>query len=104
MSGRNNSKSTAVKEFVTVAFAEDMDLARQYKNLLEENGISCAVKEQPDTSTTFPGIAVLVPEGQLDEAHQIIETQCGCGEFFDMAFQDPLYDNFNYEADDEDEM
>ena len=31
-----SSRTTAVKEMVTVAFAEDMDLAKQYQQLLGE--------------------------------------------------------------------
>ncbi len=90
MAHRKSGKGSgpAVKEFVTVAFAEDLDLAKQYKELLEENNIPSMVKSQPDTADTFPGIAVLVPEDFLDEAHVLIESQSGYNDFYDMAFED----------------
>lgn len=84
----NKGSGQALKEFVTVAFAEDHDLAKQYKEMLEENNIPAMVKTQPDTADTFPGIAVLVPEDFLDEAHVLIESESGYNDFYDMAFED----------------
>ena len=91
---------SAVKDFITVAFAEDIDLANQYKKLLEENNIPAAVKQQHDSTVNFPGIAVMVPEENLDEAHLLIESQSAGGDFYDMAFQ---YYNFDHTEDDEDQ-
>lgn len=82
------SRQAALKEFVTVAFAEDMELAQQYKKLLNEGGIPAAIRTQPDAATGFPGIAVMVPEDYLDEAHVLIESQGAYSEFYDMVFED----------------
>ena len=94
MSGRKRRRSTqtAVKEFVTVAFAEDVELAKQYKKLLKNNDIPAAVKARTDPSTTFPGIAVMVPEDYLDDAHHLIESQGSNDSFYDLAFEDNGYE------------
>jgi len=77
-----------LKEFVTVAFAEDMDLAKQYKKLLSNDEIPAIIKTQSDSSSSFPGIAVMVPEEHLDEAHILIESQGTYNDFYEMAFQE----------------
>ena len=85
---KKQTSQTSLKEFVTVAFAEDMDLAKEYKQLLNDGDIPAAIKTQSDTSTGFPGIAVMVPEDHLDEAHVLIESQGAYGDFYDMVFHD----------------
>jgi hypothetical protein len=78
-----------LKEFVTVAFAEDMDLAKQYKKLLIDDDIPAVIKSQSESSSGFPGIAVMVPEDHLDEAHVLIESQgTYAADFYEVAFQD----------------
>ncbi len=77
-----------MKEFATVAFAEDMDLAKEYKQLLNEGDIPAVIKTQQDAGSGFPGIAVMVPEDHLDEAHVLIESQGTYNDFYDMVFND----------------
>ncbi len=96
---KKQSSRTSLKEFVTVAFAEDMELAKDYKKLLSDENIPVAIKDQPDSSSTFHGIAVLVPEEHLDEAHILIESQGVYTDFYDMVFGD---NNFEDEDMDED--
>lgn len=84
--------NSALKDLVTVAFAEDMELARQYKQLLNENEIPAAIRSQSNQALSYQGVAVLVPEDFLDEAHVIIESQACMGDFYDMAFMDDEYD------------
>ena len=82
-----SSRSTAVKELVTVAFAEDMELAKQYAQLLAENDIYAIIKRQPQMAQNgFSDIAILVPESLLDEAHELISEQASYDDFFDMMF------------------
>ncbi len=81
-------RQATLKEFVTVAFAEDMELAQEYKKLLNEGDIPAAIRTQPDTAGGFPGIAVMVPEDYLDEAHVLIESQGAYSDFYDMVFED----------------
>lgn len=89
-----------VGEFVTVAFAEDLELARYYKKLLEENGILALIKQPESVGTSSPGIAVLVPEEVLDEAHSLIASQAPFEDFFDVFFHGS--DRWLEEPDDED--
>lgn len=101
---------TAVKDFVTVAFAEDMDLARQYQQLLMDSEIPVAIKRQPEMAQSgFSDIAILVPESLLDEAHALISEQASYDDFFDMMFDhddensaelDQLGDFYDSDADD----
>ena len=53
---KKQSSRTSLKEFVTVAFAEDMELAKDYKKLLNDENIPVAIKDQPDSSSAFRGI------------------------------------------------
>jgi hypothetical protein len=102
-----NCKSTDVKEFVTVAFAEDMDLAKQYQELLRNNEISVQIKRQPEMAQSgFSDIAITVPEDSLDEAHALISEKASYDDFFDMAFDDQdgqrlEYSDFETEEDDD---
>ena len=101
MNNRRNNKRTCrtpLKQFVTVAFAEDMQLAKQYKNLLNEDEIPVAIKAPTaaDSSEHLPGIAVMVPEDNLAEAHLQIESQGSYGDFYEMVF----HENENEDMDD----
>jgi hypothetical protein len=90
---KRQSSGTALKELVTVAFAEDVDLATQYKELLNDNDIPTAIKSRPDPDAPFQGIAVMVPEDYLDEAHVLIEAKSSIADFYDMAFDEEDYDD-----------
>ena len=94
---KKHSEQTSLKEFVTVAYAEDMDLAKQYKKMLKADGIPVAIKTQSETSGHFPGIAVMVPEDYLDEAHVLIESHSAYDDFYDTAFHDDPYEAFDEE-------
>lgn len=91
MANRHRKKQesqASLKEFVTVAFAEDMELAKEYKQLLNEGDIPAVIKTQQDAGSGFPGIAVMVSEDHLDEAHVLIESQGAYNDFYDMVFHD----------------
>jgi hypothetical protein len=74
-----------VKEFVTVAFAEDMDLAKDYKRLLAKEDIPVSIKNPHDSSSSS-GIAVMVPEDHLDRAHYLIVSHNQYDDFYDTVF------------------
>lgn len=76
----------SIGELVTVAFAEDIELARQYKRMLEENGITAVIRQPDAEGAASPGIAVLVPEEVLDQAHSLIASQAPFEDFFDVFF------------------
>ena len=107
---KETANATAVKDFITVAFAEDMDLAKQYKQMLAEHEIPVLIRRQPEMAQNgFSDIAILVPESLLDEAHSLISEQASYVDFFDMMFDEDnqemdeyrcFEDSYDDEADD----
>ena len=93
---RKKSKAIEVEELVTVAFAEDMELAKQYQELLRNNEISVQIKRQPEMGQSgFSDIAIMVPEDSLDEAHALISEKASYDDFFDLILDDQEYDKFD---------
>ncbi len=88
---KNQSSTSTLTELVTVAFAEDKELAAQYKQLLNDNDIPAAVKTKSGDVPGYDGIAVMVSEEYLDEAHVIIESQSSIGDFYELAFGEDNY-------------
>jgi len=95
---KHKSSRAALKDLMTVAFAEDIELAKQYKELLNENDIPAVVKTSRSKTKTG-SIAVMVPEEYLDEAHVIIHSHSSFGDFYDLAFDDGLYSDDIDESD-----
>jgi len=85
---KSQKSQTNLQELVIVTFAEDMEQAKEYETLLEANGIPATIKEQSEESADSKGIAVMVPEDYLDEAHVIIESQDAYDDFYDFALED----------------
>jgi hypothetical protein len=94
---RGKQSEAAGPEFVIVTFADDLEQAKEYETLLEANGIPATIKEQDRESATTYGIAVMVPEDYLDEAHVIIESQDAYDDFYDFALEDEDEDDFDSE-------
>ncbi len=86
-----------LQELVIVTFAEDIEQARDYETLLKANDIPILIKEQSqnEESANTKGIAVMVPEDFLDEAHVVIESQDAYDDFYDLALEDEDSDDFN---------
>jgi hypothetical protein len=105
---KQTNSNTVVKDFVTVAFAEDMELARQYQELLDDNGISAHVKRQPEMAESgFSDIAILVPEDSLDAAHSLISERANYDDFFDRILDDrgdESIDGLDLDLDDDDDL
>lgn len=101
---RKNKKSqTDLKELVVVAFAEDLEHAKDYETLLKNNEIPVMIKQRENNQTGGQkSIAVMVPEEYADEAHVIIESQdvyddlyeLGIDEEDDEFATEPFDDNF----------
>ena len=73
---KKGQKSQAnLQELMVVTFADDMDQAKDYETLLKNNDIPVLVKEHYEQSASLKGIAILVPEDFIDEAHVVIESQ-----------------------------
>ncbi|MFB0525302.1 MAG: hypothetical protein ACETVZ_07150, partial [Phycisphaerae bacterium] len=60
----------------------------EYETLLRVNDIPAVIREQVDPSVSSKGIAVMVPEDFLDEAHVVIESQDAYDDFYDFALED----------------
>jgi len=87
MNRKIRKREAVVKDYVTVAFAEDLGLAREYEKLLAEHDIPAVVKNQSRSQEgDYSGIAVVVPEEYLDEAYALISKEASYDDFFDAAF------------------
>src|SRR4030042_222126 len=102
---RENPKSRIhLPELITVAFAENIEQAKEYETLLAANGIPATIKEQGGESEDTDGIAVMVPEDYLDEAHVVIESQDAYDDFYDFALEDEDEDEGEDESDFDSEL
>ena len=88
MARRSKKTQGKLQEFVVVTFADDLEQAKDYETLLKTNDIPATIKEQDEQSTNAKGIAVMVPEDFLDEAHVIIESQDAYDDFYDSSLED----------------
>jgi hypothetical protein len=82
------SSVSNIQDFVTVVFAEDIEQARQSRELLRSNDIPAVIKKSIKSEVGGQSIAVMVPEDFLDEAHVLIESQNVYNDFYDLAFED----------------
>lgn len=87
-SKKKNSSVGNVRDFVTVVFTGDIEQAQQCRKLLQDNEIPAVIKKDPTASQVGQGVAVMVPEDFLDEAHVLIESQNAYDDFYDLAFED----------------
>jgi hypothetical protein len=94
---KKSVSGTTLKEMVTIAFAEDIDLAKQYKQLLLDNEIPAAIQSCSSNESEYKGIPVMVPEDYIDEAHMLIEAQSSMGDFYNEAFSEDDHDDIGYE-------
>ena len=98
----NSGKNTALEEYVTVAIAEDMELAQEYRGVLENSGIDVVLRTQRrDFSEEILGVAVMVPGPSTDSAQELIESQQAFDDFLDNAFnqeEDESDDDCDFEA------
>jgi hypothetical protein len=88
MKEQNNKSKSALKDYVIVAIAEDIDLANEYRDVLAKNNIPAVTATQKNYSSAVLGIAVMVPENYLEHAQEIIESHQEFDHFIDDAFND----------------
>ena len=86
-----------LQDFVVVTFVEDLEQAKEYETLLEANDIPAVINEQNEQPDGTKGIAVMVPEDFLDEAHVVIESQDAYDDFYDFALEDENEEEFDGE-------
>ncbi len=101
-SKKGQRSEAKLQGYVVVAFAEDMEQAREYKTLLEVNDVAAIISEQQEQSLGSKEIAVMVPEDFLDEAHVIIESQNAYDDFYDFAVEGEDEGDFDDELFEED--
>lgn len=87
-SDKPQDSQAKLKDLVVVTFLDDMDQAREYESLLRVNDIPVVIREHIDQSLGQKGIALMVPEECLDEAHVVIESQDAYDDFYDFALDD----------------
>jgi hypothetical protein len=85
---KNGESQARLKDVVVVTIVEDVEQAREYETLLRLNDIPAVLKEQVDPSGNKTGIAIMVPEEFLDEAHVVIESQDAYDDFYDFALDE----------------
>ena len=94
-SKKGHKSQAKVEGYVVVAFAEDLDQAREYKTLLEANDIPATISEHDQHTIGSGEIAVMVPEEFIDEAHVVIESQHAYDDFYDFAMEDEGESDFD---------
>ena len=92
---KNQESQTKLQDFVVVTFIDDLEQAKEYETLLKTNDIPAVINEQIEQSSGTKGIAVMVPEDFLDEAHVVIESQDAYDDFYDFALEDEIDDDFD---------
>jgi len=94
----NNEEGQAkLKDLVVLTVLSDLEQAREYETLLKLNDIPAMIKEQVDSNGEEKGVAVMVPEDCLDEAHVVIESQDAYDDFYDYALEDE--DDLDFDPD-----
>ena len=101
-SQKTQKTQTNLQKFVAIAFAEDLEQAKDYEALLKINDIPTVIKEQGKSPTNAKSIAVMVHEDFLDEAHVVIEHQDAYDDFYDFALEDEDDSDFDNDLFDDD--
>ena len=96
-SKKTQKSQNKLQELVMVALSDNLEQARDYEALLKSNDIPATIKEADEQSIEAKGIAVMVPEEFLDEAHVVIESQDSYDDFYDFAVEDE--DDNDYDSD-----
>ena len=94
-SKKGHRSQAKLQGYVVVAFADDLEQAREFKSLLEVNDVSAIISEQKESALGSKEIAVMVPEDFLDEAHVIIESQQAYDDFYDFALEEEHSGDFD---------
>jgi len=95
---KTQKSQSKLQEFIVVTFTKDLEQAKDYETLLKTNDIPATIKELNEESMDAKGIAVMVPEDFLDEAHVIIESQDAYDDFCDFALEEDE-DNDDFDSD-----
>ncbi len=94
---KGSKGNVKVKEYVVVAFVDDMEQAREYETLLRLNDIPAVIREQLDGGADGKAVAIMVPEDFLDEAHVVIESQDAYDDLCDYTMDEE--DDLDFDSD-----
>ena len=92
---KTQKSQSELQDFVVVTFAMDIEQAKDYETLLKNDDIPAFIKEQNEEPMSTKGIAVMVPEDFLDEAHVVVESQNAYDDFYDLALEDEEDNDFD---------
>jgi len=97
-SKKRQKAQVKLQELVVVTYVDDMEQAKDYESLLKSNDIPALIKERHEVpGNEMKGVAVMVPEDFLDEAHVVIESQDTYDDFYDFTLDDE--DDSDFEDD-----
>ncbi|MHC4677461.1 MAG: hypothetical protein ACYTEK_02080 [Planctomycetota bacterium] len=94
-SKKGHKSQANLEGYVVVAFAEDIEQAREYRTLLEANDIPATISEHDEQAIGATEITVMVSEEFLDEAHVVIESQHAYDDFYDFAMDEDDESDFD---------
>lgn len=81
---RNIERKTS-QNFVAVALAEDVELARDYVQMLHDNEIPARFQVNEDI-IQGSRVAILVLDDFVEQAQILIQARCSGPDFYDYAF------------------
>ena len=87
-SAKNQKTKTGSRDMVVVTFVDDLEQAREFQTLAENNDIPAIVQKRRESDPQNEGIAIMVPEEYLDEAHVLIESQGAFDDFYDFGLEE----------------
>lgn len=95
---KTKKQRTEVEELVIIAYAEDLEQARDFETILKSNEIPAMIKKQEAPQDNGrKSIAIMVPEEYTDEANVVIESQNAYDDVYDLAIEQEEEEDFGSE-------
>ena len=98
---KQQTSQTTLVEYITVAVADDLELAQEYAEDLGKNDIPFVISSRKEHSPYKQPIAIIVPADHHDHARQIIESRRAFDHFLDGEFNQEQDDDSSNEFDDD---
>jgi hypothetical protein len=89
-----HAERTAKKNYTAVALAEDVDLARDYVEMLRNNEIPARFVVNNEL-VQGSRVGILVPEELIEQAQCLIQARCSGPDFYDYIYGDDLADKID---------
>jgi hypothetical protein len=84
---QRSSEKTSQKNYTTIALAEDVDLARDYVEMLRSNEIPAKFHANNDI-VQGSRVAIMVPDDMVEQAQSLIQARCSGPDFYDYIYDD----------------